>query len=92
MFATGWGGGDCNHTKCNLNNIFHEGKGHFATGEWAFFVFSEGKIIAIIKKCNLNNMFQAPPVLTPLVGITIYINFYFLVFSQISLMSTSIFM
>ena len=54
MLATGWG--DCNHTKCNLNNIFHEGKGHFATGEWAFFVFSEGKIIAIIKKCNLNNM------------------------------------
>jgi hypothetical protein len=36
--------GDCNHTKYNLNNIFHEGK-----GEWAFFVFSEGKIIAIIK-------------------------------------------
>jgi hypothetical protein len=47
MLATGWG--DCNHTKCNLNNIFHEGKGHFTTGEWAFFVFSEGKIIAIIK-------------------------------------------
>jgi hypothetical protein len=27
--------------KCNLNNIFHEGKGHFATGERALFVFSE---------------------------------------------------
>ena len=51
-------GGECNHTKCNLNNIFHEGKGHFATGEWAFFVFSEGKIIATIKKCNLNNIFH----------------------------------
>ena len=35
--------------KCNLNNIFHEGKGHFATGEWAFFVFSDGKIIAMFK-------------------------------------------
>jgi hypothetical protein len=34
-------GGDCNRKKINLNNIFHEGKGHFATGEWAFFVFSE---------------------------------------------------
>jgi hypothetical protein len=53
-FSGNVGDGDCNHTKCNLNNIFHEGKGHFATGEWAFFVFSEGKIIAIIKKCNLN--------------------------------------
>jgi hypothetical protein len=29
--------------------IFHEGKGHFTTREWAFFVFSDGKIIAIIK-------------------------------------------
>jgi hypothetical protein len=52
------GGGGGNHTKCNLNNIFHDGKGHFATGEWAFFVFSEGKIIATIKKCNLNNIFH----------------------------------
>ena len=41
--------GTCNHTKCNLNNIFDEGKKHFATGEtWAFFVFYEVKIIA----CN----------------------------------------
>jgi hypothetical protein len=45
----GGGGGNCNHTTCNLNNIFDEGKKHFATGEtWAFFVFYEGKIIA----CN----------------------------------------
>jgi hypothetical protein len=27
--------------KCNLNNIFHEGKGHFANGKRALFVFSE---------------------------------------------------
>ena len=25
----------CHHKKCNLNNIFHEGVGHFATGERA---------------------------------------------------------
>jgi hypothetical protein len=47
------GGGErknnCNHIKCNLNNIFHEGKGRFTTREKAFFVFSEGQIIAIIK-------------------------------------------
>ena len=41
----GWGGGwNCNHTKCNLNNIFDEGKKHFATGEtWAFLCFMEEK-------------------------------------------------
>ena len=27
--------------KCNLNNIFHESKGHFATGNRALFVSSE---------------------------------------------------
>jgi hypothetical protein len=31
----------CNHKKCNLNSIFHEGKGHFATRERALFVSSE---------------------------------------------------
>ena len=52
----GCGGGDCNHTKCNLNNIFHEGKGHFATREWAFFVFSDGKIIAIMFKGDVKSV------------------------------------
>ena len=41
MLATEWGGGGANDTKYNLNNMFHEGKGHFATGERALFVFSE---------------------------------------------------
>jgi hypothetical protein len=41
--------------KCNLNNIFHEGKGHFATGERALFVFSEnlgGAFLCALVTCQ----------------------------------------
>jgi hypothetical protein len=58
MFPKMEGGGDCNHTKCNLNNIFHKGKGYFATGEWAFFVFFQGTDNCNHKKWNLNNIFH----------------------------------
>jgi hypothetical protein len=54
MLATEGGGAknNCNHIKSNLNTIFHEGKGRFATRERVFFVFSEGQIIPIIKNAT----------------------------------------
>ena len=38
--------------------FFTKAKGTLPTGQWAIFCVFEGKIIAIIKKCNLNNIFH----------------------------------
>ena len=56
----GGGGDKCNHKKCNLNNIFHEGEGHFATGERALCHRRDDTFCVFWKLGGLAPLFLSP--------------------------------